>query len=206
MPTATAAPSLLPHAETLTEARRRLFEAAIALFGARGYHAVSVRDLANELGMAPGALYAHVGSKEELLYQLVAAGLEEHRSRVRAAVLDAGPEPADQLRALIRAHVQLHLEFPDLARVISRELRSLTEERYDAAVLVRNDTERTFLDVVERGVRLGSFATAEPRLAMLAIAGMGIRAAEWWTPEDPLPADAVVETFADYAVRLLEAS
>lgn len=204
MSPSTATQSLLPNAETFTEARRRLFEAAIDLFGARGFHAVSVRDVANQLGMAPGAIYAHVASKQELLFELVKIGLEEHRSRLRDALLDAGSEPFDQVRALTRAHVLVHLEFPALARVISREVRSLNEEQTVAALMVTGDTERIFLEVVERGVRRGSFVVEEPRLAVLAIAGMGIRAAEWWTAADPLSAEAVADAYADYAIRILE--
>lgn len=195
--------SLLPNAGAFTDARRRLFEAAIDLFGARGFHAVSVRDLANQLGMAPGAIYAHVASKQDLLYELVVVGLEEHRSRLREALLGAGSDPSDQVRALTRAHVLVHLEFPALARVIHREVRSLSEEQTQAASLVTGDAQRIFTEVVERGVRLGSFAVDDSRLAVLAIAGMGIRAAEWWTSSDPLPAAAVADTYCDYALRIL---
>lgn len=201
--TAAGAPTLLPDCPSLSDARRRLFESAIALFGERGFHAVSMRDLANELGVAPGAIYAHVTSKQELLYELVAMGLEEHRSRLRRALLDAGADPIDQVRALTRAHVLAHLELPALARVINRELRSLTEEQHAAVLLVRDDSEQTFVDVVARGMRLGAFQVTNARLAVVAIAGMGIRAAEWWTPDNALSADVVVETYADFAIRLL---
>lgn len=194
---------LLPNIGALTEAKRRLFDAAISLFGARGFHAVSVRDLAGELGMAPGAIYAHVESKQDLLFQLVELGLVEHRSRFRAALLEAGADPADQIRSLTRAHVILHLEFPALARVINRELNALTEEQYAAALAVRSDAEQMFLEVVERGVRLGAFDVEQPILAMRAIAGLGILAANWWTPEDPHPVDTIADTYADFAIRLL---
>lgn len=202
---AAAAPAtrLLPVVPNLSDAKRRLYDAAISLFGERGFHGVSIRDLATELGVAPGAIYAHVPSKQELLYELVALGLEEHRARLRLALLDAGSAPEEQVRALTRAHVLVHLEHPALARVINRELRSLTEERLAAVVLVRDDAQRLFIDVVERGVRLGAFDT-DPRLAVVAIAGMGIRAAEWWTADDPIAADTVVDTYADFAIRLLQ--
>ena len=67
---------LLPPGVRLKPAKRRLFEAAIQLFGDRGFDAVSVRDLVTALGMTPAVLYAHVESKQELLFDARA-----HRSR-----------------------------------------------------------------------------------------------------------------------------
>src|SRR6476646_9978346 len=86
--------TLLPPRPALSGARLRLFETALELFGERGYHAVSVRDIAQALGQQPGALYFHVQSKQQLLYEVSLIGVEEHRDRVRAALLDAGRDPA----------------------------------------------------------------------------------------------------------------
>jgi AcrR family transcriptional regulator len=199
----TARTELLPARPELGDARRRLYEAAISLFGERGYHAVSVRDLAGELGMAPGALYAHVPSKQHLLFELVRLGHEEHRDHLKEALLGAGSDPADQVRALTRAHVALHLRFAPLARVTNRELRALTDEQLAEVVRIRTESEQMFQDVIERGIRLGEFWTEQPRLAVLAIGAMGVRAAEWWTPEDPSTPAEIAETYADYAIRLL---
>ncbi len=68
---------LLPPRPDLGGARLRLFEAALQLFGERGYDAVSVRDLMGALGQQPGALYGHVPSKQHLLYELTCIGHEE---------------------------------------------------------------------------------------------------------------------------------
>ena len=51
---------LLPPGIELPAAKRRLYEAAMELFGRDGYHAVSIRDIANALGQQPSAIYFHV--------------------------------------------------------------------------------------------------------------------------------------------------
>ncbi len=199
---AVAAP-LLPSRKDLAGARLRLFETALALFGDRGYEAVSVRDLMKELGQQPGALYGHVPSKQHLLYELTCIGHEEQRDRLRDALLDAGREPAEQIRGLTRAHVLAHLTYPALARVTTRESRSLSQEQQLSVLVVRDESIRMFLDVVERGVRLGAFDTEQPLLAVYAVGALGIRAAEWWNAEAPFSAQQVADTYAEYAVRLL---
>jgi AcrR family transcriptional regulator len=194
---------LLPEREGLTGARLRLFETALRVFGDRGYHAVSVRDLMNELGQHSGALYFHVASKEQLLFELVQIGLDSHRDRLKEALLEAGREPADQVRAVVEAHVRAHLDYPELARVTVREIGSLSGENLAVALTMRAENGRVLLDVIDRGVRHGAFSVADPFLALQAIGAMGVRAVEWWTPDSAKTKDHVARTFADFALKVL---
>lgn len=198
-----AVSALLPPTPDSSEARRRVFEAAIVLFGRNGYHGVSVRDIASELGLKPMALYAHVSSKQELLWELMKLGFATHRNRLSEAILDAGSDPVDQIRALCEAHVRVHLEYPALARVTNRESPSLDEQYADELERLRTEASRSFREVVARGQRLGVFADDDQLLLIHAIGGMGTRAPEWWTPELGVDPEAVVRTYGDFAVRIL---
>lgn len=200
---ATTTAGLLPPTPGFSDARRRVFEAALVLFGDRGYHAVSVRDLAAELGLKPMALYAHVSSKQELIFELVKLGFTTHRDRVAEALLEAGADPVDQIRALCEAHVRVHLDYPALARVTNRASESLDAEHAEERQRLRGEAARTFQEVVARGQRLGVFADDDPLLLVQAIGGMGSRAPEWWAPDSGVDPEHVVQTFADFAVRIL---
>lgn len=198
-----SASGLLPPLPQLSEARTRLYETAIELFGNRGYDGVSVRDLANVLGLQPGALYAHVPSKQALLFELVQLGHDEHRERMKAALLDAGREAVDQVRALMREHVMVHLDYPALARVVSREFRCLSEEQQAAVGAVRAELEQMFIDVIARGIKHGVFREQDTFLAVKAAGAMGLRAPEWWSVETGLDREEIADAFADYVVRML---
>ncbi|HEU5034819.1 MAG TPA: hypothetical protein VFT62_08710, partial [Mycobacteriales bacterium] len=155
------------------------------------------------LGLQASSLYAHVPSKQHLLGDLIRIGHEEHRDQLRLALLDAGAEPAEQLAALTRAHVRVHATYPMLTRICNRELGSVPDEQRDGILTIRVDAERLFLDVIERGQRLGAFAPVDPTLAVAAIGAMGIRVAEWWLPEVGLTVEQVADTYAEFAVKLL---
>ena len=198
------APSdLLPPWDGLSDARRRLYGAAIMLFGDSGFHGVSVRDLAAALGVQPGALYAHVTSKQELLFELMRLGVHAHRDALKAALLDAGREPEAQVRALAREHVLIHLRYQALARLTNREARSMSARQRAEVAAVRMESEQMFRDVIDRGVRIGRFSVSETDLAVNAIGGMGIRAAEWWDDTSRHSPEHIADTYADFAVRLL---
>jgi AcrR family transcriptional regulator len=194
---------LLPERAQVEGTLRRIYESALLLFGQRGYHAVSVRDITREVGVQASSLYAHVKSKEQVLADLLTLGHEEHRDCLRAALLEAGSEPAEQITALTRAHVGVHARYPLLTRVCNRELGALSDDSRERVMSTRLDAERLFFDVVERGRRLGAFADTDPMLAVAAIGAMGIRVSEWWHPDLGLSVDDVAETYARFAVRML---
>jgi AcrR family transcriptional regulator len=205
MSNAAVSSALLPPTPGFSDARRRVFEAALALFGTRGYHAVSVRDIAAELGLKPMALYAHVASKQELVFELVTIGFATHRDRLSDALLEAGSDPVAQIRALCEAHVRVHLDYPELARVTNRAAESLGEEHAEEQRRLRLEAGRAFQEVVARGQRLGVFADDDPLLVVQAIGAMGTRAPEWWTDGAGVDVEDVVRAFADFAVRILTA-
>ena len=73
---------------TSAETRARLLRAAADVFAARGYDGTRVADIAAAAGVSNGALYAHFGSKAELLL----ASLRAHGGQVLADLLAAEPE------------------------------------------------------------------------------------------------------------------
>ena len=194
---------LLPARSQAAGTLRRLHEVALWQFGERGFHAVSVRDLTRELGLQASSLYAHVASKQDLLADLIRLGHEEHRDQLRLALLEAGSEPAEQIAALTRAHVRVHASYPLLTRVCNRELSSLREDQRRDILAIRLESERLFLDVIERGQRLGAFHAPDVMLAVAAIGAMGMRVAEWWHPDVGVSIDDLADTYAGFAVKLL---
>jgi AcrR family transcriptional regulator len=194
---------LLPPRPDLSPARARLFATALVLFGERGYHGVSVRDITDALGQKPGAIYAHVQSKQDLLFELVRIGHVEHTERLREAADAAGTDPVARITAIATAHVRAHLAYPALARVTNNEFKFLDRAQVEAVLAVRAETELLMLDAITRGVELGEFGTTDPYLAGMAIASMGIRAAEWWTPGSTIEADRLADTYAQFAINLL---
>jgi AcrR family transcriptional regulator len=61
-------PSLREEQKALT--RRRLLEAADAVFARRGFHGASVEEIARQAGATTGALYSNFAGKEDLFLEL----------------------------------------------------------------------------------------------------------------------------------------
>ena len=195
--------AVLPAGLDLTPAKRRLYEAALELFGRDTYHAVSIRDIATALGQQPSTLYFHVSSKQDLLFELALIGYRAGVAALVDALMDASADPRDQLRRIVAAHVGLHLDYPAMARVINREMHALDEVQRETVQEIRKQTEQIFRDVIERGARMGAFTTTDPFLDTKAIGAMSIRLPEWWTPDAGYSREQIIDRYSQYALKLV---
>ena len=72
---------------TISAARERVQATAERLFAERGYKAVTLRDIAQELGIRQASLYYHFpGGKEELYVTVTERGLQAHREDRKSVV------------------------------------------------------------------------------------------------------------------------
>lgn len=81
--------------------RRRVLHAAVELADSDGLEALTMRRLAQQLGVEAMSLYHHVANKEALLDGAVEIVVDE----ILTAVVDAGPDPAQDWRAALRARI-----------------------------------------------------------------------------------------------------
>ena len=183
-------------------ARERFLAAAVEAFAERGYHATTTRDIAAAAGMSPAALYVHHASKEEVLYAIARRGHET----VLAAVSAAGStssDPAERLRAIMRAFVDFHVRSHTSARVINYELGSLSPEHHAEIRILRRQIEAVFHDAIDTGRALGMFVVPDSRMPVLALTSLGVDIARWYH-DDGYTADQLALGYAEMALRIVE--
>lgn len=91
--------------------RQRVLDAALRLFGERGYAATSVRDIAEELGISKAAVHYHFPAKEQMVAALLQPALDRVDALVAAALQhDHSGRPPDDPRGLLAAVQQAWLQ------------------------------------------------------------------------------------------------
>ena len=138
---------------------------AARLFSERGYHGTSIQHLADALGLQKGSLYSHIGSKEELLFDVVNDGADRFLERgEQAAALPA--LASVRLRRLLVGHVETAIEHLDAATVFLNEWRYLSEEKRADVKAKRDRYEELVRGIVREGIDTGEFrADADVRFA-----------------------------------------
>jgi AcrR family transcriptional regulator len=88
---------------TVSDAKQRVLDMAEQLFMERGYAAVTLRDIADALGIRQASLYYHFPDGKEQLYVAMAERVfERHRQGMTQAIASAGLELGAQLAAVAR--------------------------------------------------------------------------------------------------------
>ncbi|MFZ4659449.1 MAG: TetR/AcrR family transcriptional regulator [Caldilineaceae bacterium] len=86
---------------TPSDARQRVLDVAEELFMRRGYHSITLRDVADALEMRQASLYYHFPEGKEQLFVAVATRtFERHRQGMEAAMTAAPPDVSAQLYAI----------------------------------------------------------------------------------------------------------
>src|SRR3954471_4491984 len=114
-----------------TDKRERILLAAEVVFGRHGFFAARVSEIAKEAGVADGTIYLYFKNKDDLLISLFEQRMKQVNDTLRAAVADV--PPTDQLRAFIKAYLQLVHDEPGAAEVLTIELRQSSKfmKEYD---------------------------------------------------------------------------
>lgn len=163
--------------------RAELTRQAARLFAERGYHGTSIGDLAEALGVQKGSLYAHIKSKQDLLYETMMEGARAFHGMLDA--IDDGLPAVEKIRLAMRGHLRVVREQLDVATVFVREWRYLEGDRREGVLAERRRYEERFRALFREGRELSQLRTDldEEAAALLALSAMNW-AYTWLRPED----------------------
>ncbi|WP_336633164.1 MULTISPECIES: TetR/AcrR family transcriptional regulator [unclassified Microbacterium] len=183
------------------ERQSSLLREAARLFAAQGFDGVSLEDLGSAVGISGPGVYRHFASKRALLGAILLRASEDLLTggrRVRDGVADA----SEQLRALVRFHVDFAVHGADVIRVHDRDLACLSEDDRHRVRSLQREYLDLWIEVLSR-VLPGKDA-AELRLR--AHAGFGLINSTPYSVRAlrDAPEDALVErVLADMAFAAL---
>jgi TetR/AcrR family transcriptional regulator, cholesterol catabolism regulator len=189
---------------TETTRRQQIEEVASALFRERGYAGTSVRDIAQALNLQGGSLYAHVASKEDVLWSIVNRAADQFQTLVGPVAMSVAP-PQVRLREMIRGHVAVVTSSQRDAAVFLHEWRLLSPDRRAAVGDRRDAYEALFRQVIGEGIQSGAFGPVDPRLTAMALLSALNGIATWYRPDGALTATEIADQHADLFLNALTA-
>lgn len=170
-----------------------IVQAAAHLWADRGYHGVGVEELSQTVGLQRGALYHYIGSKEELLHEVVRQAICRLLDRTSD---DEELLPAERLRALSRTLMREISEHQAEWTVFFREISWLTGARRDEIFAMREEYEQLWVRVLESGVACGDLRPVDPVLVK-GILGMHNYSYLWLRPDGPLSPTEIADIFTN---------
>ncbi|WP_136440838.1 TetR/AcrR family transcriptional regulator [Pacificoceanicola onchidii] len=171
----------------------RVREAALHLFAKHGFAAVSMRQIAREVGVQAGALYNYTPDKQALLFSLMKGHMDELLTDWRA--LPEGGSALERLERFVRFHIGFHLPRPESVFVSYMELRNLSPENFAVIEGLRRDYEDSLEAILRAGLDDRLFDVPDPKIATLAVIAMLTGVTTWYRPDGRLSEDEVSDQY-----------
>ena len=174
-------------------------QAGVQLIYRHGYEAMSLRQLASEVGLQSGSLYKYFENKQSLLFDIVRDHMEDLIAKAEAAL--AGVEGARaRLKAFVDFHLRYHMTRKAHVFIANMEIRSLDDEHRQIAVDMRRRYEQMLEDTLRAGAESGAFRVPEPKVSTYAIISMLTGICMWYRPDGRLSQDELVSIYSDLVV------
>ncbi|WP_225783429.1 TetR/AcrR family transcriptional regulator [Xenophilus sp. Marseille-Q4582] len=164
--------------------RQAVLQTAAQLFNERGFHATSLDDIAERLHVSKPTLYYYVKSKDDILLECVRSALEMMRAGI-AEVREGGGRALDQLMACMRIYAGIVMQDfgmcvirigeDPLPAPLRKELRRL-----------KAGIDAEFRQLIEEGIREGSLAPCDPKMAAFMLAGALSWIGRWYREDGTL--------------------
>lgn len=151
---------------------------ALRLFAQNGYAAVSMRQIAADVGVQAGALYNYTPDKQALLFALMKQHMDELLAARRMQKIAEGPMAALENFALF--HIRFHLDRPDAVFIAYMELRNLTSENFARIEHLRGLYEDELTQILRAGQDSGVFEVADLKVATRAVIAMLTGVTTWY--------------------------
>jgi AcrR family transcriptional regulator len=148
-----------------------------------------------------GSLYAHIASKDDLLFEIVNKAADAFLHQAESVPRDLAPEA--RLRALVRGHLEVIVRELPRAKVFFDEWRFLSED-YQRRIKERRDAyEAHFRETIAAGIAQGLFPQQDARLASLFVLSALNWVYQWYRPDGPLDLGALSEQYASLILAAL---
>lgn len=148
--------------------RTEIVQAAAELFSEHGYEATSVRNIADRIGLLSGSLYAHISSKQELLFEIVRRAILEFIGELTPVVHSKGIG-VNRLAQAMKVHVAVIARMTDYAKVATLEWRHLPADERQQVEELRATYYDLWSSIIEDGMADGSLRKADSSLVRLVL-------------------------------------
>jgi TetR/AcrR family transcriptional regulator, cholesterol catabolism regulator len=180
--------------------REEIIKAAAHVFRDRGFEAATLRDVAEAMDTDRASLYYYVGSKEELLQEIVRQALVrdiEAAEAIKRSKASSKGKIAELIASMVISYDEnyphMHVYIEDLGRIARQDSEWSTD------VIERTRAYETLVNsILTKGQRDGSLRKDLPvELSALALFGMINWMHRWYRPNMKWSPDEVAKTFTE---------
>ena len=176
-----------------------IFAEAVRIFGEKGYHATSMRNIADAVGLQKGSLYHYIPGKEALLFKIFERSSGALTQQLET-IIASDDSPLNKLRRAIESHLVALCDQLDIYTVYLSERRALSN-RYHAKVRAEGEKHAHLIEkILLEGITHKDFHAMDTKMVALAILGMCNWLYQWYSPDGRLTPQQIAVIFSDMVI------
>ena len=179
--------------------KERILAAGTELFLRNGYHGTGVQELSDAVGMGRGALYYHIGNKEQLLFE-ISMLLLQRATDAAAPAATSTESPDVKLGELARALLVHQSRYGEAWTVVLSEARFLSDEHRLEIITARDSYEAIWMQVLKDGAAAGLWREVDG-VDIRGILGMLNWSNRWMQPGGALTPEEIADRYVDLIVQ-----
>jgi AcrR family transcriptional regulator len=172
---------------------------AARLIREKGFDATSINEISRAIGITKGGLYYYIRGKHDLLYRIMKHGLDEVESWTRE--IQHVDDPDEQLRRLIRRHIEAIARGRGALTAITEEVNALDDERRVELLAMKRSYFDFLRDILGRLQAEGRLRDTDLAVAAFNVLGMILHFARWYRPDGRLSPGQIADQITDMAIH-----
>jgi len=163
--------------------KHQIISTAAKLFKEKGYSAVTMRDLATEMGIKAASLYNHINSKQDILKAIVISIAEDFTEGMDA-IIKSKQSNISKLKQIVELHVDIAVDNTDGMAALNNDWMHL-EDQLDYYLKLRAGYETNFMSIIIQGMQNSEIKESNPEIIMFSMLTT-LRSLHLWIPKKEL--------------------
>lgn len=184
--------------EPTQEKKTEILNEALNLFASKGYHATTLDEIAEKVGVTQAALYYYFKSKAEIVELVIQSIIKRMEDAINVSESDLSSK--EKLREFITYHIQYAAEHRNDSKILFEQIDTLPMKTREFVRRKEKADDEALQNILKQGVEGGNFALEDIKIVSYGILGICNWVYRWYKPEGRL----TIEEITNILVNLLE--
>ncbi|CAM4074998.1 TetR/AcrR family transcriptional regulator [Flavobacterium branchiophilum] len=148
--------------------KSEIIQVASKLFHEKGYSAVTVRDIAQYMGIKASSLYNHIKSKQEILVEIIIQTAQKFTFGMQS-IIASESNAIQKLEQIIALHIEISVENSDYLACLNNDWMHLHDHDLQEFIKMRNLYEQNLRQIIKNGIEKGEIQNLDVEVILFSI-------------------------------------
>ena len=148
--------------------KKEIIDVASQLFKEKGYNAVSMRDIAQEMGIKAASLYNHITGKQEILSTIILEVAEKFTNGMKKVMMEKSSSIL-KIQKIIELHIGITINYPEGMATLNNDWMHLNDTDRKEFIKMREQYEESFRQIIKQGIKDQEIQPRHPEVILFSI-------------------------------------